>query len=181
MKNMLSTLAATCLIILIISMPLVAQRANTEPRLSPNAVVSQTIGTSIVTIEYGRPGVKGRTIWGELVPYNTVWRVGANEATNIQFSNAVIINDHKIPAGKYSLFMIPTEANWTVIINSVAKQWGAYKYDKTKDILRFEATPLESTHTEWLEYSFDDLTPESATINLNWEKLEISIPIKIAE
>lgn len=181
MKRFGNVFAVVVLLILIASVPSLAQRANEEARLSPNALVSQTVGTTVITVEYGRPGVKGRTVWGELVPLNAVWRAGANEATTIEFSTAVTVNENKIPAGKYSLFIIPKEDTWTVILNSVAKQWGAYKYDKTKDVLRFEITPSEGEHVEWLEYSFSDLSADTAHLNLMWEKARVVIPVKIEQ
>src|SRR4029077_5149846 len=96
----------------------------TLPAASPAASVSQVFGLTKVNIEYHSPGVKGRTIWGNLVPYDSVWRTGANEATTIDFSTNVIIGGTKVKAGKYALFTIPGKDTWTIIINSEADQWG---------------------------------------------------------
>ncbi len=142
-------------------------------RVSPFATVSQTIGVTTITITYHRPGVKGREIWGKLVPYNEVWRSGANNATIITFSDNVTISGTTLKAGSYSFFTIPTEHQWTVIFNSVADQWGAYSYDSTKTVLKFTVNPEQAIHEEWLSYSFSNLDVNSATITLRWEKIAV--------
>lgn len=168
-------------LLLIVSVPAFAQRAGTEARVSPNAAVSQTIGTTVVTVEYGRPGVKDRAVWGSLVPNGEVWRAGANEATTISFSADVKIEGNALPAGTYSLFTIPGKDEWTVIFNKVAKQWGAYKYDAGQDALRVTVKPVASEHSEWLVYCFGDLTPTSGTLMLKWEKLTVPVKIEVAK
>ena len=120
-----------------------AQQALKLPRPSPKATVVQTVGLTDVTITYSRPGVKGRTIWGDLVPYDKVWRTGANEATTFQVSQDVKINGQALPAGTYSLHTIPGKTQWTVIFNKTADQWGSYDYDQTKDALRIQVTPAQ--------------------------------------
>ena len=146
-------------------------------RVSPFATVLQTIGATDVTVTYHRPGVKGREIWGKLVPYNQVWRAGANNATTFDFSQDVTIAGTKLKAGKYSFFVIPTENEWKVIFNSNADQWGAYSYDSTKNVLIFSATPEVIPHEEWLSYSFSELDAYSAKLSLRWEKLSLSFTI----
>lgn len=114
-------------------------------RKSPPAEATATIGGGIeVTVNYSKPSVKGRTLWGDLVPYGKVWRTGANEATTISFSKDVKVGDKNIGAGTYSLFMIPGKDSWTVIINEEAEQWGAYKYDSAKDAARTSVEPSET-------------------------------------
>lgn len=147
------------------------------PRLSPKCFVGQTIGYTNVEINYGTPGVKGRKIWGGLVPYNEVWRTGANEATTIQFDNDVIIKGKLIPAGSYSLFTIPTEKDWTVILNKVYDQWGAFKYDKNEDFYRFKVTPQQNNFVERLRFIFNYKEPYIAEVVMEWEKLKISFDI----
>jgi hypothetical protein len=142
-------------------------------QVSPAATVTQTIGLTDITITYHRPGVKGREIWGKLVPYNQVWRAGANNATTISFSDDVTIGGKTLKAGMYSFFTLPTQTDWTVIFNSVADQWGAYSYDSTKDVLRFSVKPEPAPSEEWLSYSFSDLTVSSVKVTLSWEKLAI--------
>ena len=154
-----------------------AQNALKLPRVSQKAVVTQTIGLTDVTITYSRPGVKGRVIWGDLVPYDKVWRTGANEATEIAFSQDVTINGKALPAGTYSLHTIPGKTAWTVIFNKKAEQWGSYEYDSAQDALRVQVTPASGPSQEWMEFSFQDLGTDAATIELAWEK--IRVPFKV--
>lgn len=147
------------------------------PRVSQKASLMQRIGLLDVTINYSRPNVKGRVIWGDLVPYNEVWRTGADEATTIFFSDDVTLNGNKLTAGKYGFFTVPSKDEWTIIINKVAKQWGAFNYDSTKDILRFKVKPREHEFTESLEYSFSNVTTNSADVDIKWEKLKVSFRI----
>lgn len=148
------------------------------PRISPPALVSQTIGYTNVTINYCRPAVKERKIWGMLVPYNQVWRTGANEATTIQFTDDVRIQDNKIPAGRYSLFTIPGESKWTVILNKEDKQWGAFNYKQQNDLVRFDVVPGKGSFYERLQFSFNNVTDVSASVVMNWENLEISFKVE---
>ena len=149
------------------------------PAASPAASVSHTIGTTGVAIEYHRPGVKGRKIWGELVPYNEVWRAGANEATTIQFDDPVKIDGKDVPAGTYAFFALPTKDKWTLILNKTAKQWGAYSYDVKEDQLRWDVQPKAAEVTEWLTYTIDPLGPDSAAVHLRWEKLDVAFTVKV--
>ena len=152
-----------------------------EVRISPKATVKQTIGFTNVTIEYGRPGVKGRTIWGGLVPNNVVWRAGANEATKITFAADVKINGKKLKAGSYSFFAIPTEKNWTLIFNNVADQWGAFEYNDVEDALRVEVTPEKENNCwqEWLAYTISKTTDKTAVVRLEWEKLKVPFTVEV--
>lgn len=156
---------------------------NKKVRVSPKAEVEQTIGLTDVTISYSRPGVKGRKIWGGLVPYDKVWRAGANEATKITFSTDVIVNGKKLAAGSYGFFVIPTPKEWTVIFNKVADQWGAFQYNEAEDAYRFKVIPKSVSYHEWLEYVFSDMKVDtkgnnSAVINLIWEKLKLPFTIE---
>lgn len=147
-----------------------------EARPSPGAKVSQIIGSSEVTIFYHRPGVKGRAIWGNLVPYDEFWRAGANEPTLFTFSHDVLVQGNKLPAGTYRFVVIPTKGEWTVVLNSETEAWGT-AYDPKHDKLRFKVKPETGPHEEWLSYSFVDLTPTSAIVVLAWEKLRL--PFKV--
>ncbi|HXU12422.1 MAG TPA: DUF2911 domain-containing protein [Candidatus Binatia bacterium] len=149
----------------------------TLPRVSQKASVMQTVGLTDVTIMYNRPGVKGRVIWGGLVPYDKVWRTGANEATTITLSQAVKINGQPLPAGTYSFHTIPGKTSWTLIFNKTAEQWGSYDYDASKDALRIQVTPVTGPNQEWMAFSFSDVSTDSATVELAWEKLRV--PFKI--
>ncbi len=129
-----------------------------------------------LAITYGSPSAKGRTIWGGLVPYAEVWRTGANEATTFEVSAPVMVAGQELPAGKYGLFTIPGESDWTLIFNSVADQWGAYQYDETKDVLRAKVVPQTGDKfSETMEFGVD----EAGTIFLTWG--QVSVPFTIAK
>lgn len=147
------------------------------PRPSPKATLTQTVGITDVTINYSRPGVKGRKIWGDLVPYDKVWRTGANEATTIAFSDDVWINGQKLAKGSYSLHTIPTTGDWTIIFNSVADQWGSYSYDAAKDTLRVTAKPEPAEHREWLTFEVPELTTDTAKIVIRWDKVAVPFTV----
>jgi len=162
-----------------------AQNKNPVVKVSPVASVSQTVGFTDVTINYCRPGVKGRKIWGGLVPYNKVWRAGANAATKFTFSKDVTINGNKLVAGSYAFFALPTQNEWTLIFNKVADQWGLdYDKNKDKDVLKINVKPVEHNFQEWLEYNFSNMDVQkagmknSANVNLDWEKLRVSFKIE---
>lgn len=160
---------------LIFSSILIAQ--DKLPRLSPKAFVGQVVGYTTVKINYGSPGVKGRKIWGDLVPFGKVWRTGANEATTIEFDNDVLINGNKVKAGIYSLFTIPDKEIWTIILNKDYDQWGAFKYNKEDDVLRFKVKPKENSFYERLKFSIVYKEPYKSDIVLKWENLKISFEI----
>lgn len=147
------------------------------PRPSPGAKLTQTVGVTDITINYSRPGVKGRTIWGDLVPYDKVWRTGANEATTISFSDDVWINGQKLTKGMYSLHTIPTKGDWTIIFNSVADQWGSYSYDESKDALRVTTTPSAADFREWMMFEIPEMTTDTAKVVLRWEKIAVPFTV----
>ncbi|MEZ4774369.1 MAG: DUF2911 domain-containing protein [Bacteroidia bacterium] len=143
-------------------------------RPSPPAVATAAVGATNVTIDYSSPAAKGRTIWGDLVPYDQVWRTGANEATTFTVDKNVMINGQALAAGKYSLFTIPTQGEWTVIFNSVENLWGAYDYDATKDVLRVTASP------RMLDESVDRLKFDigaDGKVTLTWDKLALDFTV----
>ncbi len=149
------------------------------PQRSPWASVQQTIGTTVIAIDYHRPAVRGRPIWGSLVPYNQVWRAGANEATTIRFSDPVRIQGHDVKAGTYSLFMIPRPGAWTVIFNRQAKQWGAFAYDPRQDILRIDVIPRTCPQTEWLTFALDPTSDSTTYVQLLWERVKVSFLVEV--
>lgn len=149
------------------------------PRPSQKSELSQVVGLTKLSLIYSRPGVKNRVIWGELVPYDKVWRTGANEATQFSISTDVKLNGQSLPAGSYSLHTLPTKGNWTVIINKVADQWGSYDYKESEDALRFNVTPVPHEMTEWMQFSFTDIAVDHATLVLDWEKLRVPIEITV--
>ena len=146
-------------------------------RVSPASTVTQEIGISKIELSYSRPAVKGRKIWGGLVPFGEVWRTGANNATAITFSHAAKVAGKDVPAGSYGLFAIPGEKTWTLILNKKAKQWGAYDYKKEEDQLRWEVTPQAGVFLEYLEYRVLPVDPGNAMVELGWEKLRVSFPV----
>jgi hypothetical protein len=159
------------------ALPAAAQQQIRTPRPSQKQIVTQTVGVTDITINYSRPGVKNRSIWGALVPYDKVWRTGANEATSIQFSDDVTINGQPLPKGTYSLHTIPTAGDWTIIFNKVADQWGSYSYDEKSDALRVKATPQKSEFREWLTFDFPQISADAATVAIRWEN--ISVPFTV--
>ncbi|MEE9572002.1 MAG: DUF2911 domain-containing protein [Candidatus Neomarinimicrobiota bacterium] len=164
---------------LLFILPNFAQQNLTQPRASQQASVSQRVGLTDITINYHKPGVKGREIWGKLVPYDQVWRAGANENTTISFSTRVKINGKEIPGGKYGLHMIPTEKNWTIILSKDNAAWGSFFYDESHDQLRFTTTPTATDFQEWLSYTVDDVSPNSTTMSLRWENLHVPFTIDV--
>lgn len=149
------------------------------PRISPNASISQTIGYTNITINYCRPAVRGRKIWDGLVPYNQIWRTGANEATTIQFTTDVNVEGSKIPAGRYSLFTIPTANEWTIILNKTDKQLGAFNYKQEDDLLRFKVKPESGNFLERLQFYFDNITDSSVTVILRWENIKVMFKVNV--
>lgn len=149
-----------------------AMAQDQKPKASPPATATGKVGDVTVTINYSSPSVKGRTIWGELVPYGQVWRSGANEATTVTFDKDVMVEGKPLKAGTYSFYTIPTEDKWTVIFNKTAKQWGT-QYDEKQDALRLTVTPRKApTMNERLKY---DITSDG--LLLSWENL--AVPVKI--
>src|ERR1700693_3400508 len=149
------------------------------PDTSPEASVGQTIGVTEVRINYHRPAVNKRDIWGKLVPYNEVWRAGANENTTISFSSDVTAGGQKLAAGTYGLHMLPTDKDWTVIFSNMASAWGSFSYDPKEDALRITVTPQPAEFQERLGYSFEDPTDTAAVLAMRWEKVKVAFPIGV--
>ena len=149
------------------------------PRTSPNATVSQTVGVTEVRITYGRPSVNERTIFGDLVAYDEVWRTGANEATTVTFSSPVMVEGEPLSAGTYGLFTIPGESSWTIIFNEEPAQWGAYNYDESQDALRVDVEPQPSNATEMMTFSFRNVTDTEAAIVMEWAEVEVPVDVSV--
>lgn len=190
--HLVTFIVLTMAFIVELSSPALAQKD--EVRKSLFAKVTQRLGLDTdITFEFSRPGVKGRTVWGDIVPYGMYpgnknsndkpypWRAGANENTTIQFNKPVMIEGHKLAEGKYGIHMIPSEKAWTVIFSKKNAEWGSYSYDEKEDALRISVIPENAAHQEWLTYGFDNLQDKSALAFLHWEKLKIPFNIKIAE
>lgn len=162
--------------VLFATAPASAQQFAT-PRPSPNAKLTQTVGITELTVTYSRPAVKGRAIWGGLVPWNEPWRTGANEATQFISADDVMVEGQKLAAGTYALVTIPTAESWTVIFSKQKEMWGATGYDAKNDALRVTVKPVAAPHMERMLFTFDDPENDSVTLNLRWEK--VSVPVKI--
>ena len=150
------------------------------PRPSPAGKVSQTVGLTEISIEYSSPAAKGRKLWGGLVPYGEVWRTGANQATKITFSKDVTIGTTAVPAGSYALFAIPAANEWTLILNKDFNQSGSSSYKQDLDVARVQVQPKAIPHRERLTYVVSDFTDDSASVDLEWEKVRVSLPVKLA-
>ena len=163
-------------ILIILVMPVLAERGDDTARKSKNGKVEGTIDGVKVMLEYGRPKVNGRVIWGDLVPYDKIWRTGADEATTITFDQDVNVEGKPLAAGTYSLFTIPGQEEWTVVFNKVAKQWGAFKYDAAQDALRVKVKPTTAEHMEEMTFLID-----GNKVVLRWEKLSVPFVISAAK
>lgn len=170
MKTLLLKTGLLVTMLAVFSLPVLAQKKLASPRDS----VKGKIGNATVGINYGSPSVKGRTIWGDLVPYGKVWRAGANEATVFSTDKDLTVEGKTLKAGTYGFFVIPEKDKWTIIFNKDAKQWGAYEYKEKDDVLRVSVTPVAGNEmSERLVYK---ITPGG--ISLNWEKLTVPVSMK---
>lgn len=151
------------------------------PPASPNAKVWQNVGDTSIMIDYNRPSVKNRTVWGELVPLNEVWRTGANEATVFEVSRDVTINGKPLPKGKYSLHTIPAQGEWTLIFNKTWDQWGSFRYDEKQDALRVMAKPVAGDFKETMAIEIDNITANSADVVIAWEKLRVPFTVSVGD
>jgi hypothetical protein len=194
MKRYGLTLGIVLCLTFLLASPSVSLAQANRVRASLKASVTQRLGTDTdITIDYSRPGVKGRKIWGELVPYGLApgnkysdnkpfpWRAGANENTTIEFNKDILIEGKPLPAGKYGIHMIPGEKEWTIIFSKNNSAWGSFTYKQEEDALRITVTPEKAPFQEWLEYGFDDLAGTSATAYLHWENLKVPFKIQLAQ
>jgi len=158
---------------------LIFAQQDKSKRASPPETATGTVAGSTITINYSSPAVKGRTIWGGLVPYDKVWRLGANEATIFETSKDIMVGGKKLPAGKYSLYAIPGKDNWTFIFNSKTGQWGikmdgSTTDDPANDVLKVTAKPQKSSSfNERMKFNVDQ-----QGFSVEWENLKVSVPIK---
>ena len=174
-QNRLTVFALGALVLF--SLQSQAQEEDKSKRPSPPAEATGSVDGTDITINYSQPSVKGREIFGDLEPYGEVWRTGANEATTFEASGDVQIEGQTLPAGKYALFTIPTEEDWTVIFNKTAEQWGAYDYDEAQDALRVEVTPEETEElTEKLTFEVGD----DGKVTMMWANTAVSFDVSAA-
>jgi Protein of unknown function (DUF2911) len=149
------------------------------PELSQHGVVTQTIGISIVTIDYHRPLAGGREIFGKVVPYGKVWRAGANENSTIAFSDDVSVEGKPLAAGKYGLHMIPDKEQWMIIFSKNSTSWGSFSYDEKEDALRVTVKPRPAETEDALIYTFDDVKDDSALTTLRWDKTAVPFRVTV--
>jgi hypothetical protein len=198
MEDIMKRFGLTCGLVLVLAfllaLPSAALAQGNKIPASLRASVMQKLGTdAVVTIDYGRPGVKGRKIWGGLVPYGLnpgdkysknkpyPWRAGANQNTTIEFNKDVLIEGKPLPAGKYGIHMIPGEKEWIVIFSKKNDAWGSFSYNQDEDALRVTVTPLKAPYEEWLMFGFGDLAGTSATAYLRWEQVKVPFKIQLAQ
>jgi hypothetical protein len=148
------------------------------PRQSQHALITQRIGLTDITVNYHRPLVNSRQIWGKVVPYGDVWRAGANENTTVTFTDPVTIEGQPLDKGTYGLHMIPGENQWTVIFSKMSTAWGSFSYKQGEDALRVTVKPQTAEFHDALTYDFDDVKPDSTVVTLRWEK--VAVPFKVA-
>ncbi len=150
------------------------------PRVSPKETRSITIGFTTIGFEYSSVGVKGREIWGGVVPYGEIWRTGANENTVFSVTDDVLINGEPLKAGEYAMFTIPEEDSWTLIFSEFSEAWGSFFYKQEEDALRIKVTPEEMNSTyEWMKFSFENYTDTSVDMSLKWAGLKIPFTVEI--
>jgi hypothetical protein len=149
------------------------------PQPSPKARVEQRVGVTDFAVDYSSPGVKGRAIWGGLVPYDALWRTGANAATKLEASAPFTFGDKLVKAGTYALYTIPGKSSWTVLLNSNAEAGGTRGYDEKNDVARITVKPEAAPFRERMTFIFSDTTDDSTRLDLEWEKLRVSVPIAV--
>lgn len=188
-KSIIAATTLSALFVIIQLFPAGAVAQETEVRASQIASVTQYVGdTAELTFTFGRPAVKGRTIWGELVPYvspeddeATPWRAGANENTTFSTNQDLLIEGEPLPAGTYGIHMFPSSDEWVIAFNNESNQWGSFGYNADEDALRITVTPAQAPFQEWLIYGFDAITPSGATAFLHWDSLKVPFKIELAQ
>ncbi|MBN8651510.1 MAG: DUF2911 domain-containing protein [Cytophagales bacterium] len=168
------------IVVLLVSLVGSAQAQLNIPPASPDAEFKQQIGFGEVEVKYSRPSSRGRVIFGGLEPYGQMWRTGAHDATTIRFSEAVKLNGNDIPAGTYSLFTIPNQSEWTIIINKIAEMHGTSDYTQEQDLVRFAVKPEKSArYYETFTIEVNDLSKDEAGLFLLWENTQVKLTIKM--
>ncbi|OJT20684.1 hypothetical protein BO221_30990 [Archangium sp. Cb G35] len=169
-----------CVVAVVMALTSLPASAQLElPAASPSAKVVQHVGLTEVSVDYSSPAVKGRKLWGELVPFGQVWRTGANMTTKISFSRDVTFGGKPVPAGTYAIVSIPTEKEWTVVLNKELGLYGGGKaYDQKNDVARVSVTPTEVPNRERLTFLFSNTTDDQTSLDLEWGTLRVSVPVK---
>jgi uncharacterized protein (DUF2141 family) len=162
-----------------LSLSMLGVNAQELPKPSPMAAVTQAVGLNTIKIEYSRPSVKGRKVFGTLVPFNKVWRLGANAPTKLTTDKPMTFGNETLKPGTYAIFVIPTENEWKVVINTDIEQWGAGNYDEKKNIVTITIKTQESEFTESLSITVQDLTSNSGSIVIAWDKTKVVTPFTV--
>ena len=166
----------SCLLAIAVLISSIDAHAQITPHPSSSETINQGFGLGTITLTYSRPNTKGRKIFGNVEPYDKVWRTGANSATVITFSDDVMLEGNKVPAGEYGLFSIPGENQWTIILSRKPKQWGAYTYNQADDYLRFSVKPVKLQQpVETFTLQFENMYPTSGELHLLWENTALAI------
>ena len=157
-----------------------AANAQDLPSPSPLSKVEQVVGLTTVSIEYSRPSMKGRTIFGDLVPYDQLWRLGANASTKFTSSTDVIIGGKTFAAGTYSVLATPSSAGtWKIFINSDTELRGTAGYDESKNVVTIDAKGVENASTETLTINFSNVSANGAMISISWENVRVDVPFSV--
>lgn len=150
------------------------------PAVSPRQTVEQQFSVTKISVEYGRPAVKGRKVFGELVPFGQVWRAGANEATKITFGQEVLFGGQKVKKGTYALYVVPQEKEWKIILNRGVNNWGAYTYDAKEDVATTTVpVKMMNEKMERFTINFEDITDEKLNLVFEWDKTRADVPVEI--
>lgn len=160
------------------SLPASAQELEL-PALSPRAEVKQQVGIVEVTVNYASPGKRDRNVWGELVPYDQLWRTGANAATTLETTGPLKVGGAEVPPGKYAVFSIPGKDEWTLILNKNPNQGGTGAYDQALDVVRVKVKPAEAPQRERMTFLFSDTTDQGTRLDLEWAGLRVGLPIEV--
>ena len=172
--------ALLCLFVLVSFTGVLAQEGFEVPPTNPRGKIQQKIAATDIEVVYNRPSAKGRKIFGDLVPYNQVWRTGSDASTKLTFSTPVFINGKSLEAGTYELFTIPGKSEWTIILQQNRNQWGSYSYNAEFDALRLTVKPVNITETvETFTISFNNITSKSAELSLAWERIKVPIQLSV--
>lgn len=178
-RSLLATLLTALPLGLLLGSAPAAQLRDLLPQKSPRASTLQVVGATELRVDYHRPAVRERRIWGALVPYGEVWRAGANETTTFTTSDPITVEGVALPPGSYGLHVIPREGSWSFILNQASEGWGSSGYDEARDVVRVEVTPRKAPHTESLLYAFEDVGENGATLVLRWEKLALGVRLAV--
>ena len=167
-------------VLLLLAGTAAAQQPLTVPRASPHATMSQRVGLTDLAFDYHRPAVDGREVWGALVPWDQVWRAGANENTTFTTTSPVTVGGQRLDAGTYGVHLIPSETGpWTVIFSTTNTAWGSFSYDETEDAARVAVTPRPAPMQEHLAFRFDEPGDDTVTAVLHWETLELPMAMSV--